>query len=150
MAHPWSTLSIANQNTCKLYDMIGSPGKVTQADEAAVDGDSAVQAGLILWHGSLLTDCIEIIQARELQSEAQAPIGGLQLAGEERIEAGGLSQEPDKDCSGLRPHVHISVMQALRRNVQQDACMYGYQSLGPTAYYWADSSVIKMTCKYNL
>ena len=118
MAHRWSTLSIANQDNFKICDRIGSPGKVTKTDEAAVDGDSAVQAGLELWHDGLLTDSIEIVKAWELQSEAQAPVGGLQLAGEERIEAGGLPQEPDEDCSGLRPHVRINVVQALKRYMQ--------------------------------
>ena len=147
MADPYLALPVADQDTLKPYDMNASPGKVTQADEAAVDGNSAVQAGLELWHGSLLADCIKIIQARELQSEAQAPIGGLQLTDEQRIEGGGLPQEPDEDCSGLR-HMYTSVMvQALRMNVQQDAHMYECESLDPAATFMARSSAMNMSCK---
>ncbi len=68
----------------------GAPGKISQADQAAVDGDPAVQARLVLRNVCLLSRCCQVIEAGKLQGKAQLPKSRLQLQRQERIEGGRL------------------------------------------------------------
>ena len=49
-----------------LFSAKPLPGEISKANQAAVDGDPAIQAGLEIWNGCLLSRSRQVIKAREV------------------------------------------------------------------------------------